>query len=157
MMFRSLVASIGTFGCIISVLAPVEASARSGGLMVGRGPGFHGAVPRPALPPAVHSGQAPTPVTRSAAVPTIPPALGAPVRRFHRVFGPRLPPGGIGVSYGSIYNPDDFIGAGGQIADTPPQNDGVVVVGRRCSSQTVVVPAEAGGERPITVTRCRSE
>jgi hypothetical protein len=87
------------------------------------------------------------------------------VRRFHRVFGARLPRDGIGVYYGSIYNPDDFIGVVGQyphvqaIANTPPlrEDDGAVVIGRRCSSQTVVVPAEAGGEQPITVTRCRSE
>jgi hypothetical protein len=165
MIFRRLVASICTVGCIISVLAPIEASARSGGLTTGSGRGFHGAGPRPALPPAVHSGRARTLVTRSAAVPIIHPAHVAPVRRFHRVFGARLPRDGIGVYYGSIYNPDDFIGVVGQyphvqaIANTPPlrEDDGAVVIGRRCSSQTVVVPAEAGGEQPITVTRCRSE
>jgi hypothetical protein len=89
----------------------------------------------------------------------------APVLRFRRVFGARLPRDGIGVSYGSVYGPGGFIEATGQyapaqtIADTPSlrEDDGVAAIGRRCSSQTVVVPAEAGGERPITVTRCRSE
>jgi hypothetical protein len=44
------------------------------------------------------------------------------------------------------------------VAITPPplEGDGVAV-GRRCGSQTVIVPSEAGGERPITITRCRRE
>ena len=164
MMFRSLVASVCTVCCIAAVLPPVEASARSGGLTIGRGLMFRGAVLRPGLRPSVRIGRGPALVAKSAVVPNIQPAQVAPVRRFRRVFGARLPRNGIGVYYGSIYNPDDFIGAAWQyppvqtVADMPPLLEGDdVVIGRRCGSQTVVVPSEAGGERPITVTRCRSE
>ena len=165
MMFRSLVASLCTVCCIACVLAPVEASARSGGSTIGRGLALRGAVPRPALQPSVHIGRGPALVTSGAAVPNIHPAHVAPVQRFRRVFGARLPRNGIGVTYGSIYDPGGVIGPVGQyapvqtVADMPPlrEGDGAVVIGRRCSSQTVVVPSEAGGERPITVTRCRSQ
>ena len=86
------------------------------------------------------------------------------MQRFRRVFGARLPRNGIGVYYGSSYDPGDVIGAVEPyapvqaIADVAAlrDGDGAVVIGRRCSSQTVVVPSEAGGERPITITRCRS-
>ena len=147
------------------MLAPVEASARSGGLAIGRGPVLRAAVPRPALQPSLHIGRAPALVTKSAALPNLRPARVAPVQRFRRVFGARLPRNGIGVSYGSIYDPGDFIGVAGpyppvqMVANTPPlrEGDGAVAGGRRCSSQTVVVPSETGGERPVTVTRCRSE
>jgi hypothetical protein len=57
--------------------------------------------------------------------------------------------------------PAGIVGAGWQypplqtVADMP---DGIPMwSGRRCGSQTIIVPSEAGGERPITVTRCRSE
>jgi hypothetical protein len=150
--------------CIASALAPVEASARPGGSTIGRGLLFRGAVPRPALQPSVHIGRAPAPVAGGAAVPNFNPAHVAPVQRFRRVFGARLPRNGIGVYYGSSYDPGGVIGAVGPyapvqaVADVaaPRESDGAVVIGRRCSSQTVVVPSEAGGERPITVTGCRS-
>jgi len=165
MAFRILVASLCTVCCIASVLAPVEASARPGGSTIGRGLGFRGAVPRPALQPSVHIGRAPALVTGGAAVPNFHPAHVAPVQRFRRVFGARLPRNGIGVYYGSIYDPGDAIGAIGPyapvqaVADVaaPREGDGAVVIGRRCSSQTVVVPSEAGGERSIKVTHCRSQ
>jgi hypothetical protein len=85
------------------------------------------------------------------------------MQRFRRVFGARLPRNGIGVFYGSTFDPDYVAGTGGpyfpaQTVDTTGvlAGDGIVL-GRRCGSQTVFVPSEAGGERPITVTRCRSE
>jgi hypothetical protein len=86
------------------------------------------------------------------------------VRRFRRVFGARLPRNGIGINYGSNYDPGDYTAAAWQypamqtVADTPSLLEAESgVIGRRCGSQTVVVPSEAGGERPITVTRCRSQ
>ena len=164
MMFRSLVASVCTVCCVAALLPPVEASARAGGLTVGRGLMFRGAVPRPGLRRSILIGRGPALVGKTAVAPHIQPRQAAPVRRFRRVFGARLPRNGIGVYYGPIYNPDDFIGAPWQyppvqtVADTAPflAGDGVVI-GRRCGSQTVIVPAESGGERPITVTRCRRE
>ena len=164
MVFRSLVAGVCTVCSIAAAMAPVEASARPGGSTIARGLVLRGGMLRPALQPSVHIGRAPALVTSGAAVPNFHPAHVAPVQRFRRVFGARLPRNGIGVYYGSIYDPGDVIGAVGQVApvqtvaDVPPlrEGDGAAVIGRRCSSQTVVVPSEAGGERPITVTRCRS-
>ena len=72
---------------------------------------FRGAVPRPALQPSVHIGRAPALVTGGAAVPNFHPAHVAPMQRFRRVFGARLPRNGIGVYYGSSYDPGDVIGA----------------------------------------------
>jgi hypothetical protein len=164
MMFRSLVASVCAVCCIASVLSPVEASARLGGSTIGRGLMFHEAVPRPGLRPSVRIGRGPALVARSAVTRNIHRAHVVPVRRFRRVFGPRLPLNGIGVNYGSNYDPGDYSGAAWQyppvqtVADTPSLFEGDSgVIGRRCGSQTVVVPSEAGGERPITVTRCRSQ
>jgi hypothetical protein len=146
-------------------MAPVEASARPGGSTIARGLVLRGGMLRPALQPSVHIGRGPGLVTNGAAVPNLHPAQVAPVQRFRRVFGARLPRNGIGVYYGSIYDPDDVIGAAGQVAPVqtvadvaaPREGDGAGVIGRRCSSQTVVVPSEAGGEWSITVTRCRSQ
>jgi hypothetical protein len=165
MTFRSLAASLCAVCCIGSVLAPLEASARSGGPSIGRGLVLRGAVLRPALRPSFHFGRGPALVTRGAVVPNIQPAHVAPVQRSRRVFGARLPRHGIGVTYGSIYDAGDVIGVAWQVppvqtvADMPPLREGdrVAAIGRRCSSQTVVVPSEAGGERPITVTSCRSQ
>jgi hypothetical protein len=164
MMFRSLVTAVCTVCWFAAVLPPVEASARSGGLTTGSGLMFRGAIPRPGLRPAVRIGQGPALVAKgavvSAVVANIQPVHVAPVRRFRRVFGARLPHNGIGVFYGSIYNPDDFTGVPPvqTIADTPPLLAGdSIVMARRCGAQIVVVPSEAGGERPITITRCRSD
>jgi hypothetical protein len=153
--------------CFAAVLPPVEASARSGGLTIGRGPMVRGpmvrgptvraAVLRPGLRSSLLTRRGPALIAKSAVVRHIQPAPLASVRRFHRVFGARLPRNGIGVYYG--YNPDDFIGTAPQmVANMPalPEDDGIVT-SRRCGSQIVVVPSEAGGERRITVTRCRSE
>jgi hypothetical protein len=76
MVFRSLVAGVCTVCGIASVLAPVEASARPGGSVIGRGLVLRGAVPRPALQPSVHIGRAPALVTGGAAVPNFHPAHG---------------------------------------------------------------------------------
>lgn len=164
MMFRSLVASACALCCIAAMLSPVEASARSGGLTVGRGLMVRSAVVRPGLRPSVLIGRRPALVARSAVVPHIQQARGTPAPRFRRVFGARLPRNGIGVFYGSVYNPDDFTGATSQyppvqvVADTAPllESDGIAI-SRRCGSQTVIVPSEAGGKRTITVTRCANE
>src|SRR3954469_18631526 len=130
MMFRSLVAGVCAVCCIASVLPPVEALARSGGSTIGRGLMFHGAVPRPGLRPAVRIGRGPAPVARSAVIRNIHRAHVAPVRRFRRAFGPGLPLNGIGVNYGSNYDPGDYTGAAWQyppvqaVADTPSLLEG---------------------------------
>jgi hypothetical protein len=164
MMFRSFVASACVVCCIAAVLSPVEASARSGGLTIGRGVMVQGAVARPGLRPSVLIGRGPVIAAKRAVVPNIHLARRTPVQRFRRVFGARLPRKGIGVFFGSTFDPSYFTGGAGQyplaqtMADSTPLlgGDGIVL-GRRCGSQTVFVPSEAGGERPITVTRCRSE
>ena len=162
MKFRTLVASVCVIGCIAAMLPPVEAVARSGGLMVGHGLAFRGAVLQPGLRRSFSFPRAPALVAKSVVTPHVVPAHVTPVRAFHRFFGARLPRNGIGVYYGA-YNPEDLIGAGWQyprmqaVADMPPLLEGDAAFGRRCGSQTVIVPAEAGGARPITVWRCRSE
>jgi hypothetical protein len=123
-MFRSLVASVCTIFCIGAVLAPVEASARSGGLAFGRGAAVVG---KGAAGRLIH-----------------------PARRFHQMPGARLPRYGSGAIYGSSYDPVDYIGVAWPYPRVQAAAGGDVV--RRCSSETVVVPSEAGGVRPITVT-----
>jgi hypothetical protein len=83
-----------------------------------------------------------------------------PRRQFRRVFGARLPHDGIGVYYGTgaFYDPAAFtpvISAPVQpVADISAIRVGEVRAGRSCASEIITVSSEAGGERPITVTRC---
>lgn len=153
MTIRSLVASVFAVCSIALVLAPAEAFARSAGLAINRGPVVRSFAPRPALQSPVHIQQGRAFATKGAAGPGIHVTHQAPAKRFRRIFGSRLPRNGIGVFYGPVYSPDDFIGIG-----TPPlPEDDVTTIGRRCGPQAFVVPSESGGERTVTVTRCISE
>ncbi|MEA2907910.1 MAG: hypothetical protein QOI12_5297 [Alphaproteobacteria bacterium] len=162
MMFRSLLASACAVCCIASVLVPVEASARvgGGGLMRGRGLVPAGAV-LPGLRRTVRAHHGHVPVARGPAVANLKLLRRNRVRRFHRAFGPNLPRDGIGVYYGSPDYSGDLIGSADQdavvqtVADTPSFRDGEGA-GRRCGWRTIVVTAEAGGVRPVTVSACRN-
>lgn len=159
MMFRSLVAGAWTICFVALALPPVEASARSGGLTTGRGSMVRATVVQGGLRSSFLTRRGPALVAKNAVFRYAQPAHAAPVQRFHRVFGARFPRNGIGVYDGSIYNPDDYVGTAPQTVSNAPElpEDEDVLIGRRCGSQSVVVPSEAGGERRITVTYCGSE
>jgi hypothetical protein len=171
MTIRSLVAMIFAVCSIAPVLAPAEASARSGGLTINRGSVVRGFAPRPALQSSVNIRQGHAFATKSAAVSSIHAAHVAPVRRFSRIFGHRLLRNGIVVYYWpgySYYWPGygagDFIGVVGPDQTMQPDADmpalpadGVATTVLRCGPQPFVVPSEAGGERTVIVTRCRRE
>jgi hypothetical protein len=114
--------------CIGAVLAPVQASARSGGLAFGGGAALVG---KGAAARSIH-----------------------PARRFQRALGARLPRYGSGAIYGTTYDPVDYIGVAWPYPRVQAASDGDATFIRRCVADTVVVPSEAGGVRPITVTRC---
>jgi|EndMetStandDraft_7_1072992.scaffolds.fasta_scaffold604287_1 hypothetical protein len=161
MTIRSLVAIVFAVCSIASVFVPAEASARSGGLTINRGPVARSFAPRPAFQSSVHIPQGRALVTKGAAVSSIHATHVAPVRRFSRIFGHRHLRNGIVVYYWPGYSAGDFIGIAEPYptdVDVPllPQ-DGVATTGRRCGPQEFVVPSEAGGERTVIVTRCRSE
>jgi hypothetical protein len=159
MMFRNLVAGAWTICFVAVALPPIEASARSSGLTTGRGPMVRAAVLRGGLRSSFLTRRGPALVAKNAVFRHVQSAHAVSVRRFHRVFGARFPRNGIGVYDGSISNPDDFLGTAPQTVSSTPvlPEDGEVLIGRRCGSQSVVVPSEAGGERRITVTYCGSE
>ena len=148
MVFRNLVAFVYVL-CASTAILPVETSARAGGSAIGRGLMFRGAVAR--LPVSIGRGR--SFVTPHAAVTHV---HAAPTRRFRRAFGARLPNNGIGVYYGPSYDPGDLTGAA-STSTMPVAGNEIAVLSRHCYSETIVVPSEAGGERSITVTRCRSE
>jgi hypothetical protein len=159
MLFRSLVASFCTICSIAAVFPPTEGSARSGGLTIGRGPMFARPFVRPGPRTAVRVGRGPVLLAKGKVVHPPPSARPITAQRFHRVFDARLPRNGIGAYYGSLSNPGDFTGVPSvqTAAYTPALLENEAVIGRRCGSQIVVVPSEAGGERPITIRRCRSD
>jgi hypothetical protein len=148
-----------------ATLAPVEALARGGGSMMG-GAGFHPGLSHGAFHPFVSpSFVPPRPVAAPAALPDHGFRVGSNFDAFRfrsrRFFSRGLPLAGIGIYYGDY---DD------QIADSVayqqpvylPAGDGLVpaagyqVAAERgvCRSQTVTVPAESGGQRRVTITRC---
>jgi hypothetical protein len=153
MKLRNLVTGVCA-ACAVAVALPVEASARAGGLMTGRGLMFRNPFVRPTI--FIRPGR--SLLTKSTA---ILPRHVVPARRFRRVFGAHLPIQGIGVYYGSGYDVGNVTGSTSQtapaIADGPGlwEDGQLPVLDRRCYSQRVIVPAEAGGTRPIVVTRCR--
>ena len=75
-----------------------------------------------------------------------------PVSGYRRAYGRDLPAAGVGVYYGSY-------GVGEEPLFVPslPVSQSAVRSDsdwRDCSSQQVVVPSEAGGERRVTIHRC---
>jgi hypothetical protein len=139
--------------------APVDATARSGGLTAQGGRHSAGRV-APARPwPRLHPGKSGPMVTKSRGATHIKSVHlnkhghGVPVRRFKRFFGPDFPLSGVGDFYGPTYGQAPYDTAVPITVDgtTPGEGDQRP---RRCRSHTVVVPSEAGGERQITVTEC---
>jgi hypothetical protein len=156
---RILVAGLAAALGVGSMLLPDAAFARGGGFGGGRAIGFHGGfhpfLARPFVPFR--------PVVFPRIAPRIHVARLTPFRHPHRFFGPGLPAAGVGVSYGWGWG---GYGYGNQIqyvpvnepaqstspdVATPGGNQVSRVV---CNSETIKVPAEGGGERAITVTRC---
>jgi hypothetical protein len=100
----------------------------------------------------VHGGVSLAAPTKSAGTPVQATGLNVTPRRFHRVFGRRLPAAGIGIYYGPIYDPayDVYPPVLPPPLEIAAPDSGAAV----CATHIVVVPAEAGGERPIRVTQC---
>jgi hypothetical protein len=123
-------------------------------MMAGRGLMFRNTFVRPTI--FIRPGR--SLLTKSTA---ILPTHVVPALRFRRVFGARLPFQGIGVYYGSGYDVGNVTDSASLTAPTIADGPGLwedgqlSVLDRRCYSQRVIVPAEAGGTRPIVVTRCR--
>jgi hypothetical protein len=141
--------------------APVDATARPGGLTAHGGRHSAGRV-APARPwPTLHPGR--RMVTKSLrATPIKSVHLNkhghvVPVRRFKRFFGRDFPLSGVGDFYGApfygpTYDQAPYDTVVSTLVDrtTPGEEDSR----RGCRSHTVVVPSQAGGERQITVTQC---
>jgi len=149
------------------LLAPADAFARGGGgggMAAGRAVGFRAPVMRPIMPvarPAAISSPAlrgpvpmSVPAARSGAATHIP---GFRAARLHhrRLFGWGLPPTIWTDGYGGYYNPAMYPYQYDQLPDIPSAATRVVVVRRAgCSSESVKVDSEGGGERSITIVRC---
>jgi hypothetical protein len=153
-----IVRSFATVCCAVFLFAvafaPVDATARSGGLTVQGGRHIGGGVAPAGPRPALHTGK----VTKFlGATPVKAVHLHkhdhvAPIRRFKRFFGPRFPLSGVVVFYGPTYDPVLY-----DTAVPIPMNGaapGEEDSGRGCRSHTIVVPSESGGERQVTVTQC---
>jgi hypothetical protein len=75
------------------------------------------------------------------------------VRRHRHFFGLGLPIAGIGVTYGPYDGPLVDIAAIARPSDTVPvTQDGNRGLAGGCRSETRLIPSEAGGEQPITIT-----
>ena len=156
MINRAFAAGFCAICCIGFLLAPSEASARSGGI-AGRSLAMGAPrAPRVGALPLVRPGQIP-PVVNAAAVGGFRALRAAPARRFHRVFRHRVPFVGV-AAYGPYVVPDDAVAPPfpQTLANVRPVPSGepVVVNGRICFAQSYIVPSEAGGTRPVIVTRC---
>jgi hypothetical protein len=141
------------------MLAPLQASARAGGFAAGHAAFVHGDFRHFVGQPLVRPGQAPPVVVSSAPV-LVNRAFGFESLRHHRrFFGFGFPVGGIGVSYGPYpYEvPIVDVGAIARPSGTAPvaQDGDRSRPGDGCRSETRLVPSEAGGEQPITITWCR--
>jgi hypothetical protein len=145
-MSSTAAATFVAFLVVGSMLVPSEASARSAGISQ------RAVAPRALSPAGTQcfgvgcglSGRLPS-VTN----PFSPPQTSmAPFRRHHRAFRRRLPPYGVGFTYG------DF-----SLVDSPysaPNGALQIESGPRgCYSQDYLVPSENyGRSRTVTVTRC---
>ena len=165
---RSFVTSFVGILAIASMLLPVAANARGDGFVGGsRGFAFRG-TPRPfgVRPFIAPRGVASFAVRRPPAA-RMYAARFMPLQRAHRFFGPGLPATGIGVSYGSYYDPTLYGSYFDPTAYVAPAENVIPYVQPTstnagqptaytvgCRSQTVTVPSERGGERTVTITRC---
>ena len=77
-------------------------------------------------------------------------------RGFHRMVSPYGYGNGYGYGGGAVatYTPSDY--AAPVVVLPAPVEPAVTVIEHHCtfSRETVTVPAEAGGERKVTITRC---
>jgi hypothetical protein len=177
--FAALIAILG----IGLLLAPADAFARGGGgggMAAGRAVGFRAPVMQPVMPiarPAAISSPAlrgpvpmSVPAVRSRAATHIP-GFRALSLHHRRLFGWALPLTIRGDGYGGYYNPAMYPYQYDQLlyipsaatypateaTETAPATTRVVpVVVRRagCSSESMKVDSEDGGERSITIVRC---
>lgn len=153
---RTVAARVCAICCLAFLVAPDAASARSGGFAAGSGLAVS-ALPRAGALPLVRPGQVP-PVVNAAAALRLHALRLAPGRRLHRFSRHGVPLGGF--AYGPYYDPNDYIGAGSALPQTVantrqvPPGEPVAINGRICFAQTYIVPSEAGGTRPVTVSRC---
>jgi hypothetical protein len=136
-------------------LVPVpQASARAGGFVLGRLSFNHGGVHRFGGTPFV--GIRPGPSIALSGGLIVATAGLEPMRHHRRFFGLGLPIAGIGVTYGPYDGPFVDIGAMARPSGTAPvTQDGDRGLAGGCRTETRLIPSEAGGEQPITITWCR--
>ena len=153
---RTLTAGIGAALGVAAMLAPLQAWARAGGFMAGHAALVHGDFRHFVGQPLVRPGQAPPVVVSSAPV-LVNRTFGfEPLRHHRRFFGFGFPLGGIGVSYDPYEAPVADVGAIARPSGAATvAQDGDRSLAGGCRSETRLVPSEAGGERPITITWCR--
>jgi hypothetical protein len=145
------------------VPAPLQATARAGGVVAGHAAFNHGDFRGFGGQPLVRPGQMP-PVVVSGGPAGINRPFGFEPARFHRRhFGFGLPVVGIGPSFLQFDEPIAYVGA---IARSPalhaaddaslvPEGGERISVNRGgCRLETRIVASEAGGERPIRITWC---
>ena len=167
MIIRSFAAVCGAVAAFSTALAPTESFARARGGAAASAPAMRAALPRAAPRPGFHRGSASQMPAKSLVVGPgsksvhavkhhYKPDHMAPHRRHTRVFARHFPYGGIGIYYGPLYGsglyevPVPVSGTADDAMPVPQGNGG----GHRCRSRIVVVPSEASGERPITITEC---
>jgi hypothetical protein len=155
-MIRVLVSGLVVAFAWTFAAMPLAASARGGGFAVSRTAAvhgnFHGLAPRPMASPLLARHPA------APHVPLIAPVAGlhkTPLPRFRRFLGRGLPARGIGVYYGAY---GAYGGDGSLYADPAgpslTSGDEFARPRSRCGTEVRIVPAEAGGERRITITYC---
>jgi hypothetical protein len=154
MINRTIAAGFCAICAVGLALAPDDVSARSGGI-AGRSLALG----------ARHVGG--LPLVKPGQIPVIKPAVAGgfsglrAVRRHHRFSRNGVPLlDGVGGPYYEPYGYSGYTGIESPYPQTitnarpVPPGDPVVVNGRVCFAQAYIVPSEAGGTRPVTVTRC---
>lgn len=154
---RTLTAGFGAALGVAVMLAPLPASARAGGF-AGHAAFVHGDFRHFVGQPLVRPGQVP-PVVASSAPVLVNRTFGFEPRRQHRrFFGFGFPLAGIGVSYGTYPYEAPLVDVGAVARPWGPapvaQDGDRSLAGGECRTETRLVPSEAGGERPITITWC---
>jgi hypothetical protein len=174
MIGRTAVASLFAICCAGLLLAPGEAAAGSRGRAIGRPLAIPG-LPRAGALPLVRPGYVRPAVTGKPFIAGAPGGFralraGARRRGFGHGFAGRygLPLlvldsyglNGLYGPYGPYFDPGTGTAAlpppaqDVVVARPTPPGEPVVVNGQVCFAQTYIVPSEAGGTRPVKVTRC---